>query len=70
MSFDNHFLPYFETFDCHKWRKERLWREEIDIVMSRFIDKLELIYKKYTGKFANPGSVKQFMSLDEFNMML
>jgi len=30
--FEEHFLPYFATFKAHDWRKERLWREEIDLV--------------------------------------
>lgn len=66
LAFENHFLPYFETFDCHVWRKEKLWREEMDLVYSRFIDRLKTIYKKYTGKYMQPGSNKVFMSLEEF----
>lgn len=30
--FDEHFLQHFSTFRAHDWRKERLWREEVDIV--------------------------------------
>ena len=29
-----------------------------------------MVYKKYTGKFAMPGSSQQYMSLDEFTLML
>ena len=69
-AFDVHILPHFEKFNCHNWRKERLWKEEIAIVYSRFVDKLELIYNKYTGKYVNPGSSKMSTSLDEFTTML
>ena len=70
MAFETNFLPYFETFNCHNWRKERLWREEIDLIFSRFLDKLEALYKRYTGKYATPGSNKQHMSLEEFVQLL
>lgn len=33
--FEEHLLPYFRTFKCHNWRKERLWHEEIDVVYKR-----------------------------------
>lgn len=36
LAFDKHFLPWFNTFDSHVWRKERLWREEIDCIYTRF----------------------------------
>jgi len=29
-AFENHFLEYFETYNSHNWRKENLWREEVD----------------------------------------
>jgi len=70
MAFEQHYLPYFETFNCHNWRKERLWREEIDLLFSRFLDKLEILYKRYTGKYATPGSNKLHMSLEEFVNLL
>lgn len=70
MAFEKHFLPYFKTFECHNWRMERLWQEEIDILYTRFHDKLQFIYKKYTGKYATPGSNKFTMSLEEFTTLL
>ena len=64
-SFEEHFLPHFSTFNCHEWRKERLWKQEIDVVYTRFFDKLELIYKKFTGKYMTPAT-KPTMSHEEF----
>ena len=70
MAFETHFLPYFKTFQCHDWRKERLWKEEIDIVLSRLLESLDLCYKRYSGKYVLPGSGKRTMSLDEFTQLL
>ena len=36
MSFETHFNPFFKKFECHTFRKEKLWKEEVDIVFSRF----------------------------------
>ena len=66
MTSEKHFKPYFEQFDCHKFRKERLWREEIDILYTRFFDGLKTVYAKNTGRFAMPGMKNTPMSLDEF----
>lgn len=70
MSFENHFLAHFNTFNCHVWRKKTLWRQEIDIIYSRFVQKLELVYKRYCGKYIVPGTTKLTTSLDEFTQLL
>lgn len=64
--FEENLLPYFQTFKCHNWRKERLWHEEIDIVFKRLNEYTEQIYKKYSGRYPIPGSTKKFMSSEEF----
>ena len=66
MSFENHFLPFFKSFDCHDFRKKRLWREENDVVFTRLYPSLGQIYNKNSGKYALPGQAKSQMSLDEF----
>lgn len=40
LAFEDYFLPYFEGFNSNDWRRKYLWREEIDLVCSRFEDKL------------------------------
>ena len=65
-AFENHFVEYFSTYNCHNWRKENLWREEVDVVYTRFNKQLETVYKKYVGKFPTPGSAKLTMSSEEF----
>ena len=51
-AFERHFLPYFKTFECHTFRKERLWKEEIDILYTRFTPALKEVYKRNSGKYA------------------
>jgi hypothetical protein len=68
-AFDQHFLPFFSQFDCHKFRKERLWNEECDNTLKRFSKVLAALYAKYSGKYAMPGAQK-YMSLDEFTDMI
>ena len=68
-AFDQHFLPFFSQFDCHKFRKERLWNEECDNTLKRFSKVLAALYAKYSGKFAMPGAQK-YMSLEEFTDMI
>ena len=47
-----------------------MWRQEIDIIYSRFVQKLELVYKRYCGKYIVPGTTKLTTSLDEFTQLL
>lgn len=46
----------FQTFDCHKWRREKLWNEECDVTLKRNMPTIEKIYKAYSGRFALPGA--------------
>ena len=68
-AFEEHFLPHFKTFQCHEWRLERLWQEEIDVVYTRFFDNAKRIYEKFSGKYVQPGS-KPSMSHEEFVSIL
>jgi len=54
-----------KQYDCHKFRKERLWNEECDVTFNRFYKIVQALYTRFSGKYAMPGSPK-FMSLDEF----
>jgi hypothetical protein len=69
LAFENHFLPYFKHFDCHKFRREKLWNEECDNTYKRFQKVLTALYTKYSGRYALPGAQK-YMSLDEFMEMI
>ena len=68
-AFDLHFVTFFKQFDCHVFRRERLWNEECDNTLKRFQKVSNALYAKYSGKYALPGAQK-YMSLDEFNDMI
>lgn len=55
MAFENYFLKFFRGFDCHRFRKERLWNEPCDIVFRRFIKVVQALYARFSGKYAMPG---------------
>jgi len=59
-----------KSFDCHEFRKGRLWREEIDVLLTRLQPGLQLVFAKYSGKHAMPGQKSASMSLEEFIDMM
>lgn len=63
--FVDNLQPFFSKFDCHKWRREKLWNEQCDLAYKRHYNIFEKIYKANSGRYALPGATK-FMSLDEF----
>ena len=69
MMFERELLPCFQKYDCHKWRKEKLWKEEVDLALKHGLPLLKEIYKKNCGKTALPGAPK-FMSLEEFTDLI
>ena len=63
--FNSNLKDFFVQFDCHKWRRERLWNEAWDLAFKRNMATFEKIYKQNSGRYALPGAVR-YMSLDEF----
>ena len=63
-------LPHFSKFNSHHFRKERLWREENDVVYTRLLPAVQKLYEANTGKLAAPGKHKTPMCLDEFVEMM
>lgn len=53
--FNESVIPFIKKFDCHEWRKTRLWNEECDIVFRFYMPALKAIYDKFSGKFTKPG---------------
>lgn len=39
-AWENNYEPYFKTFDCHVFRTERLWKEEMDVLLTRILSGL------------------------------
>ena len=67
--FERDLYPCFSKYDSHRWRKEKLWVEEVDLALKHGLPLLKEIYKKNTGKSALPGAPK-FMSLEEFTDLI
>jgi len=64
MFFDKNMNPFISKFDCHHWRRTRLWNEECDIVFKYYMPILKALYEKYSGKLTKPGQPK-FMCMEE-----
>lgn len=60
-----HVMPFFNKFDCHKWRVKNIWNLEVEEVLTKHIGILQKIYNRYSGMYTLPGRPK-FMSIDEF----
>ena len=67
---EKHVLPRAQ-YDRHatSFRKEALWREEVDTVVKEKLPQLTKLYRNFRGRYALPGEVK-FMSVEEFCEML
>lgn len=53
-----------------EFRTEKLWREEMDILLTRMETGLQKVYKEFTGKYSGPSTRVHMMSLDEFLDMM
>ena len=65
-----HVLPRAQ-YDRHAttFRKDVLWRQDVDAVVKERLPQLTKLYKHFHGRYALPGEVK-FMSVEEFCEML
>jgi NLR family CARD domain-containing protein 3 len=62
---NEHLIPVFSKFDCHKWRLENLWNVEWDEVFVKNSAILKKLFESYSGKYSKP-SKPRFMSIEEF----
>ena len=69
-AFENHYLTYFQNFQSHRFRKDRLWRQEIDVLYTRLEPALRAIFHRYSGKYIAPGQLVRTTSLDEVIEMM
>ena len=65
----NQLRPSFASTDSHIWRKEELWRDEVDLALKHQYKTIQKLYEKYSGKFALPGAPK-FVSPLEFAQLV
>ena len=68
--FETNIKPYFEMIDSMEFRREKLWREEMDVLLTRLLPGLKTIFSKHVGKYAMPGVKDLSMSLEEFIDMM
>ena len=69
LMFDEFLEPAFKQFETQTWRKERLWKEEVDYVLKVSLPTLKDIYRKFSGKIAMPGAPK-YMCCLEFEQLI
>jgi hypothetical protein len=56
--FENNLLPFFKKFECHQFRKSKLWNEECDAVAKKYMKVLQELFRKYSGRYALAGQAK------------
>ncbi len=52
-TFDNHYLPAMNSYDVHRWRKERYYNEQVDNFFKAHIPILDAVYRSWSIK--EPG---------------
>lgn len=62
--------PFFCQFDGMEFRKSKLWREEMDILLTRMETGLQKVYKEFTGRHSGPSTRVHMMGLDELLDMM
>ena len=62
---DLHVKPFLGRFNTNKWRKNRYLNEEIDIIYTNYLEIMQTLFAKFSGKYAKGGE-KPWMSVEEF----
>ncbi len=65
----DHILPFANTLNYEKWRHEKFFVEENDILVKKYRPIFNYIYKKNSKLKVKPGE-KPFMCLNEFRSIL
>ena len=68
-AFEQHYEPVINTFEYHKWRKERYYNEPVDNFMKTFLPLLDALYLSWS-KQKGPTKKDVWMDLDEFNSLV
>lgn len=63
-----HLMPVITKFKTEKWRIEKYFCEEVDLVLKVNKGIFVALFNKYSGKHTLPGK-KKFMSLEEFRLL-
>lgn len=65
----DHILPFANTFNFEKWRLEKYFVQENDILVKKYRPIFNYVYKKNSKLKVKPGE-KPFMCLSEFRSIL
>lgn len=57
-SFDDHIMPYFNTFTSHDFRIKRMYNEICDLTILKNIQTLREIFIKYSGREGLGGETR------------
>lgn len=63
--FESYLLPYMIQYDASKWRVERYWKEEVELIFKAHKAIIDAVYQRYSGRKSLPGQ-KPFVSVEEF----
>ena len=67
--FEEELKHHFQKHNCHNWRKEYLWCQEVDESFKNSIDEVKALFHKYSERCSKPGK-ERFCSLSEFFLMI
>ena len=62
-------MKFFNSFDCHAWRAEKLWNDDCNRILRRYEQPIYFLYQIYSGKHSKPG-MRKSVSIEEFITMI
>ena len=66
-AFDHNYNSYINTFDNHKWRKERYYNEEVDNILKAHIPIFDALFYSYSPQKIMGRKDSFWMTLDNFS---
>ena len=68
-SFEHSYNSYINTFDNHKWRKERYYNEEVDNILQAHIPIFDALFYSYSPQQIMGRKDSFWMTLDNFSLI-
>lgn len=66
-AFEHNYNSYINTFDNHKWRKERYYNEEVDNILKAHIPIFDAVFYSYSPQQIMGRKDSFWMTLDNFS---
>ena len=66
-AFENNYNSYINTFDNHKWRKERYYNEEVDNILKAHIPIFDALFYSFSPQQIMGRKDSFWMTLDNFS---